>query len=187
MTMAFEVNSCCCFNLKTGSSIIAVLGLLFTAVLTIVGVSGLWINVPQAFLYNNRGNFDWQFYTFSHLSVFSGIFLFMGVIPFVFYALLVHGTSRDHPGFIRVWIIFTYVWLMLEVILAVFIVTEPLLPPVFLVLFTPFLTFHVYFLVVVRSYRKQILRHNYVKEFVNQIYEIEKPNVGEEPSEIKVY
>merc|ERR1719369_809075 len=164
-----KVSSCCCYDLRTGSSIIAVLGLIFATVYTIAGAAGLAIYVPQVPTY--IGN---------ELIILFSIIVVAGAVALVFYALLVHGTSKNHPGFTNAWIIYQCILLGLGIIgMAItFIFTRNIINCIGQVIG---LSLQLYFLSVVRSYRSQLIQKSQEekpkisdKEFSNKLSGIDQ-------------
>merc|ERR1712243_44963 len=150
--MVYRLSSCCCYDLKTGSSIIAVLGLLAYIGITISEASNLGI------IYENSDN--------STLITVFICMLLAGIINLIFYALLVCGTAKSHPGCIKAWLVFMYITLWVDVIFSCgsiyFFDVDRIIFS-----FSRFLL-NLYFVSVVRSYLFSLLQNQNKRKFSKQ-------------------
>merc|ERR1712126_10639 len=112
--MFCRLNSCCCYDLRTGASVLAVLGLLFAIGTTIAGVVYLALGiVSHGYGHSALGG--------SMLMGISCGILLIGILNLIFFSFLVHGTAKNHPGYVKAWLIFMYVFLGIDIFL--FIIT----------------------------------------------------------------
>merc|ERR1711935_636362 len=145
ITMAFTVSSCCCYDLSTGSAIIAVLGLLASIYMTIAGWVYLGIFVQTKSLLSN-----YQSGPFDILIAFVAVLLVFGLLHLLFYSFLVHGTAKKQPGYVKAWLVFAYIFLVLDVVC---ILASAFLYNLFILIPTIIgLCIYIYFIMVVRSH-----------------------------------
>merc|ERR1712025_56176 len=93
-------------------------------------------------------------YGTNHINILIGAFsviLVLGLINITFFSFLVHGTANNHPGFVRAWLIFVYIFIGIDLLM---ILVSCILSFNFfsLIVSVPALIIKLYLVSVVRSF-----------------------------------
>ena len=94
--------SCCCYNLKIGSSIIAVIFFLLYFEIMIAACFLLGIGAY------------WAYHGHELVIGISAVYIIIELIHLLFFSFLIHGTVKVQQRFVQTWLIFTYIFIAIE-------------------------------------------------------------------------